>query len=390
MASKNMSRLSAKALLVTSSFLPGNGGIERYLAGLCDQLKPDLAVMATPKRGGKPLPTDLPYPVRALPSQFVTPSRKVAEAIKQFCEELGTNKVLFGTSWPLGMLGPRLKKEGTSYAIMMHGSELWTIAKVPILKRYLAQALAEAETLFSVSVYTAGKAADLLLKYGLKVPPTKILPVYVDTAKFKPLSEESKIAARKAWGIAADDKVVLHLSRLYKRKGATRLVKAWRQIQKAEAKSVLVIAGTGNEYNRLKRMVKARPKQRIILTGSINNEQATELYGMADVFAFPAHDRWFGIDTEGLGIVMLEAAASGLPTVVGRCGGTVEALQNGKTGFLINGEDEEEIVDQITAFLKSPAEARAMGELGRQFVIAKYGNPGAPKPVLEWINSRSE
>ena len=50
---------AAKALLLTSSFLPGHGGIERYLAGLCDQLKPELAVMAPPRRGKELLPTDI-------------------------------------------------------------------------------------------------------------------------------------------------------------------------------------------------------------------------------------------------------------------------------------------------------------------------------------------
>src|SRR5687768_7791463 len=54
-------RSVSKALLVTTSFLPGRGGIESYLAELCNELAPQLAVLAPATRDGKPIP-DLPYP----------------------------------------------------------------------------------------------------------------------------------------------------------------------------------------------------------------------------------------------------------------------------------------------------------------------------------------
>ncbi|MDQ3958070.1 MAG: alpha-(1-2)-phosphatidylinositol mannosyltransferase, partial [Actinomycetota bacterium] len=66
------------ALMVTSSFLPGRGGIESYLAELCSSLAPRLAVLAPARRGGASLPDDLPYPARGYDGRLLLPGRGAA------------------------------------------------------------------------------------------------------------------------------------------------------------------------------------------------------------------------------------------------------------------------------------------------------------------------
>ena len=59
---------------------------------------------------------------------------------------------------------------------------------------------------------------------------------------------------------------------------------------------------------------------------------------IGDVFALPIRDRWGGLETEGLGLAVLEASAAGLPVVVGRSGGTPSAVLDGTTGHLVDGK----------------------------------------------------
>src|SRR3990170_5956912 len=105
------------ALLVTSSFLPGHGGIESYLAELCALLRPRLAVMAPASRDGKPLPGELGYDTIPGPGGMLWPRPPTAQAIAENAARLGTDRILFGTPWPLALLGPRLKRRGFRYAV---------------------------------------------------------------------------------------------------------------------------------------------------------------------------------------------------------------------------------------------------------------------------------
>src|SRR5687767_13113479 len=110
------------ALMVSSSFLPGRGGIESYLAELCDEMSPRLAVLAPGKRGKDEIPHDLGYDTQGYPGSMLFPSRKVARAIVDRCCALNTDKVLFGTPWPLVLVAPHLESAGLRYSVIVHGA----------------------------------------------------------------------------------------------------------------------------------------------------------------------------------------------------------------------------------------------------------------------------
>jgi phosphatidylinositol alpha-1,6-mannosyltransferase len=71
--------------------------------------------------------------------------------------------------------------------------------------------------------------------------------------------------------------------------------------------------------------------------------------------------------TEGFGLVLLEAAACGKPSVAGAAGGMPEAIVDGETGFLIQSGDDQALRDAIAKLLEDPALARKMGAAGRQW-----------------------
>ncbi len=93
---------------------------------------------------------------------------------------------------------------------------------------------------------------------------------------------------------------------------------------------------------------------------------------MADVFAMPCRTRGAGLDVEGLGIVFLEASASGVPVVAGRSGGAPETVRDGETGWVVDGTDVDAIATAVGDLLADPATAARMGAAGRDWVVQNW------------------
>jgi phosphatidyl-myo-inositol dimannoside synthase len=93
----------------------------------------------------------------------------------------------------------------------------------------------------------------------------------------------------------------------------------------------------------------------------------------SDIFALPMRTRLAGLNPEGLGLAALEAAACGLPVVVGRSGGAPETVRPGETGFVVDPHDPAALADRLLGLLADPAAARAMGAAGRRLVLDRFG-----------------
>lgn len=372
------------ALLVSSSFLPGRGGIESYLAELCARLAPRLAVYAPATRAGEPLPASLSYPVTGHPGSLLVPGPGTARAIVWQAARLGVNKVLFGTPWPLVLTGPHLVRAGLSYGVIVHGAELSVPGAVPLLRARLARALAQADLLLTVSEYTARETRALVERAGFSCPPLALLRARVDLERFKPGVETAAVEQR--YGLDASDRVVLLVSRLVKRKGADRLIAALPDIAERVPGALGVIGGTGPELRRLRRLARTTGA-RVVFTGRIADADAPALYARADVFVLPVVDRWFGLESEGLGVVLLEAAAAGVPCVTGRSGGTPEAVLDGVTGYVIDARDRIALVDAVTKVLLDPALAESMGTAGRAHVRTAFSEAPLPGILVDWLGS---
>jgi len=375
----------ADALLVSSSFLPGRGGIESYLAELCGALAPRVAVLAAGERDGKPLPSDLQYATHPFAGRLLFPGPRAAAAIERAAGAEATDRVIFGTPWPLVLLAPRLAARGLRYSVIVHGAEMTVPAAVPGVRRKLASALAGAELLLPVSEYTADQLGTFLAKMRHDVPPIDVLRAHVDVERFKPDTDSA--AARARLGLAPDDKVILCFGRLVKRKGVHRLIEALPEIRRRVPHATLVIAGDGPERKRLERQASALGG-RVVFAGRVPDEDAPGVYAIADVFALPVVDRWFGLEIEGLGVVLLEAAACGTPCVTGRSGGTPEAVIDGETGFVVDVRDRTQLVEKIAWLLQHPDEAATMGAAGRRHVEATFSRRTIPRSLLDWVSGR--
>lgn len=372
--------------MVTSSFLPGRGGIESYLAELCELVSPRLAVLAPPVRDGLPLPDNLGYPAHGYPGRSILiPTRMVVSVVERLASQYGTTKVLLGTPWPLGLLGRQMAARGLRYAVVVHGAELLVPAAVPGLRGRLAASLAGADLLLPVSGFTGDVLRDLIGDRGLDLPPIERLHARVDLQRFSP--DAGTPAMRARLGLRADDKVVLCFGRLIKRKGVDRLIKALPLINQRVPDAVVVVAGTGPELKQLERLA-ARTPGRVVFAGRVPDPDAPSTYALADVFALPVADRYRGLEIEGLGVVLLEAQACGTPCVTGRSGGTPEAVVDGATGYVVDASDLGALADRIAHLLEHPRLARDMGAQGRLHVASEFAATAPPEPLLAWLDGR--
>jgi phosphatidyl-myo-inositol dimannoside synthase len=110
----------------------------------------------------------------------------------------------------------------------------------------------------------------------------------------------------------------------------------------------------------------------ILFTGPVAHDDLPACYDAATVFAMPCRTRRAGLDVEGLGIVYLEAAATGLPVIGGDSGGAPDAVLDGETGYVVPGRDTSALAARLIELLSDPAGAAAMGEKGRSWIDREW------------------
>jgi phosphatidylinositol alpha-1,6-mannosyltransferase len=132
--------------------------------------------------------------------------------------------------------------------------------------------------------------------------------------------------------------------------------------------ALLIVSG-GPDADGLRILARASGvADHVVFTGSVPAEALPHYYAAGDVFAMPCRSRRGGLEVEGLGIVYLEASATGLPVVAGDSGGAPDAVRDGETGFVVGGRDVPALADRLVTLLSDRALAERMGKAGRAWV----------------------
>jgi phosphatidylinositol alpha-1,6-mannosyltransferase len=151
---------------------------------------------------------------------------------------------------------------------------------------------------------------------------------------------------------------------LDRRKGQDRLIRAMPAILERIPAAVLLIAGSGPEESRLRAMVdELRLQSSVLFLGHVSDEDRLAWYRTADLYAMPNRTLNDG-DTEGFGLVFLEAGACGLGVIGGRAGGVPDAILDGETGLLVDGESVPDIAAACIRLLLDPQLRATMGRNG--------------------------
>jgi phosphatidyl-myo-inositol dimannoside synthase len=109
-------------------------------------------------------------------------------------------------------------------------------------------------------------------------------------------------------------------------------------------------------------------REHVVLAGEVPTGELPAHYAAGDVFAMPCRTRNRGLDVEGLGIVYLEASATGLPVVAGDSGGAPDAVLDGQTGVVVSGRRASQVADRVAALLLDEELRAQMGAAGRAWV----------------------
>ncbi|MFL6238028.1 MAG: glycosyltransferase family 4 protein [Actinomycetes bacterium] len=353
--------MTSRTLLVTNDFPPRPGGIQAFVHGLISCLPADdVVVYASSYDGWQKFDAAQPFRVVRYPRSMMLPTRAVAQQAATLVRDEGCRSVWFGASTPLGLLAPTLRRAGAERLVAStHGHEVgW--ASLPVARRVLRRIGRHVDTVTYLGEYTRRRIAPA---FGSDVRMEQLAPG-VDTSVFRP-----DVTSMRAQLGLADRPVVVCVSRLVARKGQDTLIAALPEIRRRVADTALLMVGGGKYEQRLRRLaVKAGVERDVVFTGAVAWHELPAYYAAGDVFAMPCRTRYAGMDVEGLGVVFLEAAATGLPVVAGDSGGAADAVRDGETGLVVDGRSVTAVADAVAGLLDDPERAKAMGALGRAWV----------------------
>jgi phosphatidylinositol alpha-1,6-mannosyltransferase len=343
-------------LVVTNDFPPRAGGIQSFVHSLASrQPAGEIVVYASSWKDAAVFDAAQSFPVVRHPTSLMLPTRDVLRRAREIAAAEGCDRVWFGAAAPLGLLARPLRLERS--VASTHGHEVgW--AMLPGSRQVLGRIGRDVDVVTYLGEYTRARLAPV-------VPRLERLPSGVDTALFRPDSGGAEVRARYRLG---DRPVVVCVSRLVPRKGQDVLIRALPLIQRRVPGATLLIVGGGPYLSKLKALATGD----VVFTGSVPWLELPAYYDAGDVFAMPCRTRRRGLEVEGLGIVFLEASATGLPVVAGRSGGSPDAVLEGETGYVVDGTSVEAVAAAVGGLLADPVRARAMGERGREWVEQEW------------------
>ncbi|MEW2352647.1 glycosyltransferase family 4 protein [Spirillospora sp. NPDC029432] len=346
-------------LIVTNDFPPRQGGIETFVYELARRFPPgEVAVYTSDEPGAAAFDAALPFPVFRDRSRTLLPTRRVARNARRLAAAHGCDRVWFGAAAPLGLLAGAI---GLPSVATTHGHEIWW-AGVPGFRRVLRRIGDQAGYVTYLTEHTRARIAPAL---GPRARTARLVPG-VDAEAFRPdAAARAEIRRRYRLG---DAPVVLSVARLVPRKGNDQLIRAMPAVREAVPGARLLIVGSGPQDFWLHGMA----GEGVVFAGGHPHAEIAPFYAAADVFAMPCRSRRLGLETEGLGIVYLEAAAAGLPVIAGDAGGAPDAVRDGETGHVVDGDSVPRIADRLIGLLQDAGTRRAMGEKGRAWVREEW------------------
>jgi phosphatidylinositol alpha-1,6-mannosyltransferase len=282
------------------------------------------------------------------------PAPHIKRQIERLVRDTGAALVVLDPVLPVGLLGPELS---VPYTVFMHGSEL--LGRLPIGDALAGRVLRGARHVIAAGTYPESETRRLAKG---RVPPITLVPCGVDSSRVTPLDD--KRAARRGFGLPEDVPLVVGLSRLVRRKGFDVLIEAVRSLDGVH----VAIGGSGRDRDRLAGLA----HDRVHLVGRIDDDALPAFYGCGDAFAMLCRDQWGGLEKEGFGIVVLEAAACGVPQIAGRSGGSADAVADGETGYVLDDPRDVPAVAAAIARVLEPGTNARMSAASRARAVASF------------------
>jgi phosphatidylinositol alpha-1,6-mannosyltransferase len=211
---------------------------------------------------------------------------------------------------------------------------------------------------------------DELIKLG--VMPDSITLIYpgVDIGRFRPDLPCDDL--KGAIGLTASQKLILSVGRLSRRKGFDMVIRSLPELLRKGVDVRYALIGVGEDWDYLANLAREMGvSDRVHMLGHVPPEDLPRWYNACDVFAMP--NREINGDTEGFGMVFIEAAACGRPSIAGSVGGTGAAVLDGVTGYRVNGAERGEVESTLLKTLVDADRNRSLGALALDRARREFG-----------------
>jgi phosphatidylinositol alpha-1,6-mannosyltransferase len=364
--------VSSPVLFVTNDFGPRAGGIETFVIGLIERRPFGQTIVYTSAQSGseeydKTWKADYGVTVIRDRATILLPTPRVARNLSRIIKQSHIQVAAFGAAAPLGLLSASMKRAGIRKTVALtHGHEVWW-AKVFPFTLAMRRIGSSIDSLTYLGEFTQRAISRSLSKTAAQ-QMEKIAPG-IDVDHFCP---QDSTALRKELKLE-NKRVIVSVGRLVHRKGQDHLIQALPQILKSVPDAHILMVGQGPYLPHLKKLVaRHNLNDHVSFIGRIQYAQLPQYICAGDIFAMPSRSRFFGLEVEGLGIVYLEASACGLPVIAGSSGGAPDAVLDGVTGFVVDGENDGAIAAAAIRLLNDVDGAKAMGTAGREWIIENW------------------
>ena len=369
-----MSELTlGKILCITNDFGPRAGGIETFVIGLIERAPKGSIIVYTSAQGDTTTYDqgwlrDFGVEVIRDSSKILLPSPRVIRSVKKIIGRDSIKQVFFGAAAPLGVMARGLRKKGVvNIVALTHGHEVWW-AKLWPFSSAISFIGRNVDHLTYLGDFTKNEISKALSPKA-RSKLVKIAPG-IDTDHFAPDPISAQL--RKDLGLV-DKKVIVSVGRLVHRKGQDILIQSMPAVLAKHPTAHILMVGEGPYRKDLTKMVsELNLIDAVTFIGRIQYKELPRYICAGDIFVMPSRSRLAGLEVEGLGIVYLEASSCALPVIAGRSGGAPDAVDEGVTGFSVDGTSPLEVSKAIIKLFDDPAKAKEMGQAGRRWIIEKW------------------
>ncbi len=363
-----------KRLLITLTFPPEVGGMQEFAYLRCLRVSDHPVVLSPWYPGCDEFDANQPFPVlRWRPIAGRAPGvKRIGQCLQPLC--LGDrllrrdhfDAIECWQPLPIGLTGWWLKhRHRLPMIVWSHGSDMLRVQRWPLGRALLRWVLAQADRLIANSLATR----DQMVRLGLDESRIRVIHPPVEHERFHPDVDPTPVHSRHALGNAP---VILTVARLVERKGVDTVLRALPFILRAVPDARYLVVGDGPVRPQLQALARELAiDQHVIFVGALEHTSPDLpcYYAACDVYVMPSRTLQERGEVESFGISFLEAGACGKPVVAGRGGGTVEAVQDGVTGLLVDPHDPEDVARAVIRLLTDTDLARRMGRAGRQLAL---------------------
>jgi len=266
--------------------------------------------------------------------------------------------------------------------IKIYGAEIFPFFRrnnitSKIAKRIIKYALKKAEKVVSNSAATCKVGEELSGRKDIEV-----LSEGVDLKFFNPHIDCCEIIKREKLD---GYHIIFSTGRMVERKGFRYLIEAMPHLLKEFPNIKLVLGGDGPERKNLEKLsVDLGVEDNVIFLGFISDKELPKFMKACSVFVLPSIVDRKG-DTEGLGLVLLEAMACGTPVIGTNVGGIPYIIKNCVNGFLVEQKNPKQLAEKIVTLLKDEGSRRKIGKAGRKFVEENFSWETIAEKYIEII-----